>query len=413
MVEWFLALRFLQPRRSYVSVITILSLLGVMLSVMVLIVVLSVMEGFQKELQDKVIGFNAHLHVTNDGIIQNFKEVQKIILKDPRVAACTPFVLGPVLVEYNGRVSTPWIKGSLPEESEAVLPMKHALVQGKWLSEESEVLVGTEWARKHQAAVGDVIMIHSPRNLENLRNRPEQGQSFYLPSEYRIAGIFSTGMFEYDYNFLLVHLHEAQRLYNLDDGVHTIAVRLRHADDAIAVRDALNRALPKPLHAVTWMEQNKQLFSAIQVEKVAMSFCLFFIMLVAAFGICSTLITITVQKTKEIGMLKALGARDTQVAGIFTLYGVIVGILGSFLGVIAGLLALYYRNDFRDWLARVLGIELFPAAIYNFPQIPAVVDWSFIALVALAGVVLSTLAALIPAWMAAQADPVQSLRGDV
>ena len=404
---------------------------------MVLIVVLSVMEGFERELRDKIIGFNAHITVLNYAILQDADTLQAHLLQDARVEAASPFVVGPVLAEYQGRISTPFIRGIRPDEMEKVTPLKGHLVEGHWLSGPEEVVVGRVWAKKNDAAIGETVMIYSPRNLQNLLpdqeadepddqdeqrksdrkkskgrldTRGKGTQALYLPGEYRIAGIFSTDMFDYDANFFIVDLAEAQRLYDLGDGVHGIALKLHHIEDAADVKKEMNAWLEPPATAVTWMDQNRQLFSAIEVEKVAMSFCLFFIMLVAAFGICSTLITIIVQKAREIGLMKAVGAQNYQIAAIFTLYGFVIGVVGSSLGVLLGLLAVAYRNSFRLWLAQSLGIDLFPAAVYNFAEIPAVIDNSFVCSVAVAGIALSTFAALLPALRAAQADPARTLR---
>lgn len=412
-VELFLALRFLRPTRSYVSAITTLSLLGVVFGVMVLIVVLSVMEGFERELRNKVIGFNAHVTVMNFGILRDYEAIEKRLQQDSRVAATSPFVLGPVLAEFRDKISTPFIKGILPEKNEQVTPMYRHLVSGDWVLDGESIIVGHEWARQNQAEVGDTVLIHSPRNVQSLMGRKGKDgkpDEVFLPSEYRITGIFSTGMFEYDMNFFLISLSEAQRLYNLMDGVHGIAVRLKDADKAAQVREFFNQWLEPPIMAVTWMDQNKQLFSAIALERRVMSFLLFFVMLVAAFGLSSTLITIMVQKAREIGLMKALGAHNTQIMAVFTLYGLIVGVMGASLGVASGLAMVYWRNDFSAWLERTFRIEVFPASVYNFSTIPAIVDWGSIGCIAMAAVLLSTLAALIPAMLATRFDPVQTLR---
>lgn len=418
-VELFLALRYLRPRRSHVSIITILSLLSVTLSVMVLIIVLSVMSGFEKKLRDKIVGFNAHVTVTNRGVMNGHKELRAEILKDSRVEAASPFVYGPVLSECGGIISTPFIKGVDAEESEKVIPIRSHLIAGDLFAGPEEVVVGAEWAARNNAAVGDRVLIHAPKNLAIFLQHQREGKDparqakdYTLPTEYRVCGIFQTGMFDYDANVMLIDLSEAQRLYAMEDAVHGIAIRLKNLDDAPAVQKDFNHWLRPPAIALTWMDQNRALFSAIAVEKVAMSFCLLFIMLVAVFGICSTLITVTVQRAKEIGLMKAIGARNGQVAAVFTLYGMITGVVGSALGVIAALVILAYRNEARDWLASTLHISLLPPSVYNLSQIPAQIDPWFVVGVAAVGVLLSTLAALLPAVLAATADPVKSLRGD-
>jgi len=412
-VELFIALRYLRPRRSYVSAITVLSLLGVMCGVAVLIIVLSVMEGFERELRDKVVGFNAHVTVSSQSVMQGWRETAGLLARQPGVQAVTPFVTGPVLLEINHKISTPYLRGLDDSTAEQVIPMKKSLVAGEWLSGPGGILVGEQWARTYNAWIGDKVLIHSPRNIALLRSPSKNGpQEFYLPDEYRIVGIFSTGFFEYDFNFVLVSLGEAQRLYGMGDGVHGLMIRTGDPMQAGEVKVSVNKLLHRPLQAMTWMDQNKRLFGAVAVERRVMSFLLFFVMIVAAFGLSSTLITVTVQKAGEIGLMKAVGAGDGQIVAIFTLYGLVIGLLGSTLGVAGGMLTLVFRNDFSNWLNHTFKIEVFPADIYNFDSIPAVTDGWTIFWIALAGVLLSTAAALIPAFAALRVDPVVALHSE-
>jgi lipoprotein-releasing system permease protein len=408
--ELALALRFMRPKRNYVSAITLLSLLGVVFGVMVLIVVLSVMEGFERQLREKIVGFSAHATITNYGLLRDADALMARLGAEPGVVAVTPFVVGPVLAEASNRVSTPFIKGIDPVSHERVTPLKDHLVAGEWLLGPDSILVGSEWARRNEAWVGDKVLIYSPRNLSKLRQqRAGPGEEFFLPSEYIIRGIFSTGFFEYDSNFMLFSLPEAQRLYAIEDAVHGLAVRLDDALEADPFKQRINQTLEPPLTAITWIDQNRTLVQQVAVERRVMFFILLFIMLVAAFGLTSTLITITVQKTREIGLLKALGATDAQVAAIFTLYGLVVGLLGAAVGVASGLALVAFRNDFSNWLSHTFRIDIFPAEIYNFLEIPAVVDPVTVAFIAACGVLLSTAAAVFPAISASRIDPARTL----
>lgn len=411
----FLALRFLRPRRSYVSIITVVSLVGVLLGVAVLIVVVSVMRGFENKLREKLIGFNAHVTVTNYAVLEVDERLLELVRSDPEVVAATPFVTGPVLGEHQNRMAAMFIKGVDPATVDEVLPLRSALVEGEWLLGPDTVLVGAEWAKRYDARVGDTLSLLSPRNFEALHRGREGGGgevAFYLPSEYTIAGIFQTGFFEYDFNFVLLELGEAQKLYNLGDGAHGLAVKVKDPIRADRARDRLNAKLPPPVESLTWMDQNRRLMEAVAVERRVVAFLLFFIMLVAAFGLMSTLITVTVQKASEIGLLKAIGAQELQIIAVFTLYGLTVGLVGSGLGVVGGLLLLRWRNEFSDWLSATLGVEIFPPDIYNFEQIPAMLDPTWVLWISVAGVLLSTVAALIPAWLAARVDPVRTLHGE-
>jgi lipoprotein-releasing system permease protein len=410
--ELFLALRFLAPRRSFVSIITVLSLLGVLLGVAVLIVVVSVMRGFEHQLREKLIGFNAHVTVTNYQVLRADEELMDFIRKDPDVVAAAGFVTGPVLGEHQNRMAAFYIKGIDPESGDEVLPLKQTLIEGDWLMGPDSILVGVEWAKRYQAKIGDKVALLAPRNFESLRPGIEGERAHFLPSEYVITGIFETGFFEYDFNFLLLELSEAQNLYNLDNGVHGVAIRLKDSIDADEVKKRLNLGLLPPTEALTWMDQNKRLMEAIVVERRVIAFLLFFVMIVAAFGLMSTLITVTVQKSGEIGLLKALGAMEEQVVLLFTLYGLMVGVVGSSVGVALGLCALHWRNEFSHFLSSTLKVEIFPADIYNFQEIPSILDYGWVFSIAGTGILLSTFAALIPAWMAARVDPIKTLRSE-
>jgi lipoprotein-releasing system permease protein len=409
--ELFLAQRYLRPRRTFVSAITVLSVLGVTLGVMVLIVVLSVMAGFEKELRDKVIGFNAHLLVHNGGILKGTVALQEEIRQLPGVVASTPYAQGPVLAEFADRISTPVIRGVDPESEDRVIPLKHYLVDGEYELRGDSILIGQEWSRRNGAFVGDKVRIYSPRNLEQFRESGGKKEKEYmLPTEMTVTGIFSTGLFDYDLNFIVTSLFNAQRLYRLEDGVHGIAVRLTDPFQAEPLKKTFNQSHLWPLQARSWIDQNRPLFEAIATERVAMSFVLFFVMIVAAFGLCSTLITITVQKSREIGVLKALGARDGQVLSVFLLHGLIVGVLGSAVGLVLAQVILAYRNTFRDFLSERLGIDAFAPDIYKFPEIPAVMSWPLIWLIVGSAVAICVLAALIPAVGAARLPPAKALR---
>lgn len=408
-MEVILAGKFLKPRRSYLSAISILSFLGVGLGVMTLIVVLSVMRGFEEELHDKVLGFDPHLTLRNDGILYEYPYFGKELERDDRVAGWSPYVMGPVLAEIKGRISAPQIRAVDPETVNNVIPLREALVAGEWFAGPEGILVGEAWARRHQSWLGDTVLIHSPRNIEILRNPNEKPKTVYLPEEYKIIGIFSTGFYDYDFNFLLLPLEEGQRLYNLQDGVHGIAIHLRDIDEVVLVQQELHERLDNGIRVDSWMDLNRTLFSAVALERKVMTFVLFFIMIVAAFGLSGTLLTVVIQKSREIGLIKALGGDDSQIMRIFTLYGLMVGILGALAGIITGAYLISVRNDFSDWLSRVTGATIFPEEIYHFSEIPAVWSWSQVSWIALSGILLSALVSLIPAVVAARVDPARTL----
>jgi len=416
-VELFLALRYLRPHRTFVSLITSLSFCGVTLGVMVLIVVLSVMAGFRQRLDEKIIGFNAHLTVAiaGGGVLYDSGKVLDLIRKQPEVLAAGTFIRGPVIIKHShdhaAMMSPAYIKSVPSDGDDPVLPIRQFLKFGEYELRGDSVLVGSEWSKRNSAFPGDEIEIYGPSLFAALTDRqPGKNTIIPMPDTPIVRGIFQTGQYDYDLNFVLVSQEMAQHLYGLGDGVHGIAIRIADPTRAEAVKQRLNQILPADLRARTWMDDNRDLFNAIATERVVMTFILFFVMIVAAFGLCSTLITITVQKSREIGLMKALGANDLQVCGVFLLHGVVVGIVGALSGTFCGLLLLHYRNPFRNLLMSVFHIEVFPSSVYGLPDIPAVIDpWSVI-LIATSALVICVLAALLPALSAARLAPARALR---
>ncbi|MFM8457331.1 MAG: ABC transporter permease, partial [Chthoniobacterales bacterium] len=272
-------------------------------------------------------------------------------------------------------------------------------------------------------SVGDTITVYSPGNLEEIVdeiNQLEKGadkkktagelREMVLPMELTVTGIFESGRYLYDSEFMLVPLHIAQEIYGLGDRVHGITIKTVHPYKAAEIRDAIYRTLGEDLRIATWMDMNRELFEAIHMERNVMFFILLFIVIVAAFGIMNTLITVTVQKTREIGILKALGARTGQIVGIFVGQGIVVGIFGTLIGLGTGIWLVQYRNQVSQWLSGVMGIEIFPKSIYQFSEIPAEIVPSDVAIICASAFLICTVAAVIPAWFAARMDPVSALR---
>lgn len=410
--ERFLSLRYLKPQRTFVSTITVLSVLGVTLSVMVLIVVLSVMKGFEIELQEKVIGFNAHVVLSKQGNVMNPQETIHALKNEPSVLAFTPYVSGPVLAEFNNKISTPIVRGIDPESEDRVLPLKQKIINGEYELRGNSIIVGFEWAYRYGIAIGDKVLIYSPGSLGDWKKNQNKAQSAFLPQEMIVTGIFQTGMYDYDLNFMITSLINAQRFYRIDEGVHGISLRIQDPFQAEKFKQDWNHRHGDLATARTWMDQNRPLFNAIQTEQVVMTFVLLFIMIVASFGLCSTLITLTVQKRKEIGLLKALGAKNRQILTIFLLHGAWVGLLGSFLGVLLAQIVLRYRNDFRIWLQQTFGADPFAASVYQFPNIPSAHHPLLSITVALVAILICLLASVIPARQAASIPPSRALRNE-
>lgn len=417
--EFFLALRYLRPKRTFVSAITLICVIGVMLGVAVLIVVISVMTGFDRQLRDKIIGFNAHLKVYHrEELIPNYESVVASISKHGEVVAASPFVLGQVMVKTQPtdgkpRVMAPVVRGCLPDPSkeEMVSSIPSSMVSGKFDLSDNGVVVGKAFARKMGLQVGDLIAIFSVATLERMeKSRHEGEETAVLPDDFQVRGIFDVGYYEYNEMFVVTSMDSAQKLYGLDQTVHGILVKLKDPDRAAVVRRELNDQLGPDFVISTWMEDNGEILEALVVEKQVMFYLLFFIMIVAAFGIASALITFVVQKTREIGVLKALGATDGQVLVLFLSQGLFVGVVGVAAGLALGRLAVAYRNEFLLFMRKVTGFQLFPESIYNFKELPALVVTSDLVIICGASLLICVAAGFLPAWNASRLKPVEALR---
>ena len=421
----FLALRYLRPKRTFISIITLVSVLGVTLGVTVLILVISVMTGFDRELRRKVIDFDAHIRVTTEGVLTDWRDLTVKIRNTPDIVATAPYIQGPVIVEFQNRRLAPMIRGIDPAEEEKVIPIRKFIKLGKLDLEGDSTVIGVDLAQKLGLTVGDKLTVYSPGNLGEILDKlkaldQKQGaekekaidnlREVVLPKELTVTGIFETGQYLHDSEFLLVPVFVGQELYGLGDALHGLTVKTTNPDDVARVKQVLQKYLKPPEYAQTWIEMNRQYFDAVSLERTVMTFLLFFIVIVAAFGIMNTLITVTVQKRREIGIMKAVGASIGQIMGVFLFQGIVVGIFGTITGLGLGMTLIRFRNEFSRWLAGTLHIEIFPRSVYQFSEIPAEVIPSDVIRICIAAFIICSLAALIPAYFAARVDPVKALR---
>jgi lipoprotein-releasing system permease protein len=414
--ELLLALRYLRPKRTFVSVITLISVLGVALGVAVLIIVISVMSGFDQQMRDTILGFNAHLHVFEPGsTLTNYPAAMRRVSWNANVRGVAPFVLGPVLLETQPQVgqSSVWapnIRGIDPQAETNVSTLASSIVEGEFDVSGRGILVGTVFAEKMNLHVGDRANIYSPRELKRVkesRNQPEQ--EGILPDEYEVRGIFDVGYYEYNAMIVIVSLENAQDMYDIGDSVHGLMVMLHDPFTATEVKGQLQGNLGLEYQIKTWLEENSML-AAVLVEKNVMLYILFFIVIVAAFGITCTTITFVVMKTREIGMMKAIGASNRQVMWVFMGQSLIVSVFGIITGTTGGLLLLAYRNGFLRMMRWATGMELFPADIYGFTQLPAKIIPGDIAIICGGSLLICLAAAAFPARHASKLNPVEALR---
>ncbi len=421
--ELLLALRYLRPKRTFVSIITLISILGVALGVAVLIIVISVMSGFDHDLREKILGFNPHLTITQvDPVtragttMQNYPAVASLVASNKNVLSISPFVTGPVLVETQGGTNqpalqdAPFLRGIDPGDKSTMDSLKNGLTGNFDLSGHG-ILVGVDFADHLNLQVGDHLSLYSASEInkirESLKNKTDYAA---LPDDYEVRGIFDSGYYDYDARVVITSIDNAQDLYNLDDSVHGLFVKLKDPNEAIVVARELEKTLGDNYSIDTWMHDNSTMLTAVAVEKNVMFYLLFFIVLVAALCILSAQITFVIQKTREIGMLKALGASPGQISGIFLFQSAIIGVIGVTAGFGLGMLAVTYRNGFLHFLRDVTGLEIFPASVYGFGELPALITPSDVAIICITSFVICILGGLLPAWRAGRLKPVEALR---
>jgi len=412
--ELSLALRYLRPKRTFVSAITLISIVGVTLGVAVLIIVIAVMSGFDKEWHDRILGFNAHLKVRSEtGRMETYALVANELRKNPHVLGVAPFIEGKVLVKTqpvsgDPQIDGPVLRGIDPAAEATVNILAKNIVEGEFDLSDNGLLVGRDFAWNLGLKVGDRLAIYSPANLGELE--AGGGKVAVLPDDFVIKGIFDVGFADFNALVIFTSLENAQRLYDLDDAVHGVVAKLDDPYAAPQVCAAMEATLGDDYLTRNWMLDYSDIFNALVVEKNMIRFLLFFIVLVAAFGITSSQITFVVQKTREIGTLKALGATSGQIMRVFLGQSCVIGALGVAVGLGLGLMALHWRNEFLNFMNGVLGFDLLPSSIYKLPELPVLILSSDIAVICGGSLLICLLAGLVPAWIAGRLQPVEALR---
>lgn len=403
----FLAFKYLKPKRSFLSVVTLLSLLGVTLGVAVLIIVLSVMTGFDETWREKILSFNAHVKVTEyGGVIHQPDKLLKAVSQIDGISGAAPNLEGLVFIQTEtDQVHTPVLRGIDPELETAVSAVPDAIIDGEFSVGYGEIVIGRDLALRLGLEVGDSLLVYSPQNFVSQ-------DELRLPEELAVSGIFDVGMWEFDANVVLTSLSTARSIYNVEQGVHNIQIMTDEPMKAPLIARQLQQALGPFFDARSWIDLNRQMFTALQTEKNMMFFLLIFITIVAAFGITNTLITLTVQKTHEIGLLKALGFANRRIVTIFLWIGAVQGVIGTGLGLGLGLLALKYRNELLNFISMQFRVDLLPKELYQLSQIPAHTTTADVVTVCATVLVICTLAGLVPAWRAARLEPAEALRNE-
>ena len=417
--ELMLALRYLRPKRTFVSIITLISVVGVALGVAVLIIVISVMSGFDHDLREKILGFNAHLKIYARGrTLENYGRVMELVESNKNVRGVAPFVLGPVLLETeptNGAQSafaTPFMRGVDTGHEADVTVLPQSIVAGKFDLSGRGLVIGSEFAQTYNLFVGDRVSIYSPAELKKMKDqRGKTNAEGILPDEYTVTGIFDVGYFDYDSSVVVASLENAQDLYALGDSVHGLMVMLQDPYQAPEVQRELETVLGRDYNIATWTEENATILGALLVEKNVMFILLLCIVAVAALCILSAQITFVIRKTREIGILKALGAKNLQISAVFLGQSAIIGALGVLAGLGLGVLAVSYRNEFLEFMRRTTGWQLFPESLYGFGKLPAIIMPHDVAIICgVSFIMICIIGGVLPAILAGILKPVEALR---
>ena len=409
--ELFIGLRYLKAKRkqTFVSLITLISIAGVTVGVTALIVVLAVMNGFKEDLQDKILGVTSHVVISRfDGNISKYKQVQTKVEEVSGVAAATPFIYSQVMISSRQAISGAVLRGIDPDSASKVINLPKNLRAGSLEELANEdtsaepnttpgIILGNELARNLGVSRGEPVTVISPLGRLTPLGQVPRSQTF------RVMGIFDSGMYEYDSTLAYISIWAAQRFLGIGDRVTGIEVRVDDIYGADRVARAISNALEGyPYWSRDWMRMNKNLFSALKLEKIVMFIILTLIILVAAFNIVGTLIMVVLEKTRDIAILKSMGATGRSIMKIFMIEGAIIGLVGTLLGLLGG-------YSLCKLLATYKFIEL-PQDVYYISTLPVKMDPLDVGLIAVAAMVISLAATVYPAWQASRLDPAEAIR---
>lgn len=408
--ELELGVRYVRAKRrnSFISFISLISMLGIALGVAALIIVISVMNGFQSELRERMLAATAHVEVKGyESPLNDWQSVAVTLKQSPEVVAVAPYVQGEGLW-INGEVNKPSLVRGIDPASEAMVAtvQQHmkvgtmdALKPGEW-----GVILGIDLARNLGVRVGEKVALVTPQGTVTPAGTAPRVKSF------TIVGLFEIGWIEADSRVALINVSDAQRLYQLGDAVTGIRVKLKDLMQARNVADGWLRTLPPGLGVSDWTTQNASFFKAVQLEKRVMFIILTLIVAVAAFNLVSTLVMVVTDKESDIAILRTLGARPLSVMQIFVVQGAIIGVIGTLIGLALGLLIAFNLDHVVGAIERVFGVTFIDKTVYLITELPSKVIASDVVAITLMSLGLSLLATLYPSWRASRVNPAEALR---
>ncbi len=408
--ELFVGLRFTRAERRnhFISFISLTSMLGIALGVAALIVVLSVMNGFQKEVRARILGVAAHVQITGiDNQLGDWQAVAKEAAGHPQVAAAAPFVNGQGMLTFGAQVRGVLVRGIAPQLEEKVADIGSHMVAGELEAlapGRFNIALGSELARALGAAVGDKLTLIVPQGLVT--------PAGILPrlKQFTVAGIFEVGMFEYDSGLALIELDDAQKLYGTGDRVSGVRLKLHDLfQSREVVRDLIAR-LRADVYVSDWTRSHANYFRAVQIEKRMMSIILSLIVAVAAFNIVSTLVMAVTDKQSDIAILRTLGASPGGIMQIFMVQGALIGVIGTLIGVAGGVALAFNIDVVVPWLEQLLNVKFLSREVYYITDLPSDPQRGDVVAIALVSLALSFLATIYPSWRASRVNPAEALR---
>jgi lipoprotein-releasing system permease protein len=423
--ELFVSIRHLSAKKSqkFISLNTWISIAGVGLGVMALIVVIAVMSGFSKDLRDKILGTNSHVVVSsmNRAMVENYDGIVKKVRSVKGVIAAAPFIMNQVMLINGDRVSGIVVRGIDPEKEETVSDLGKNMVsgtvsdlktkssvsgeiKGREKKNRAGIILGKELSRRLGVEVGDIVSMVSPVSRVTPVGLIPRMKLF------KVVGVFESGMYEYDANLSFILLKSAQKFFSMKNGVSGIEVRVADIEQAGNIASAIQKELGFPYLVRDWMRMNKNLFSALKLEKVVMFIILILIIFVAAFNIVSTLFMLVMEKAKEVAILKSMGASCSSIMKIYSYQGLFIGLVGTFLGCAVGFIIVPNLNEIVGSIESIFGIVAFPSDIYYLDRLPSKIQYMDSFLIVIFSVVICLAASLYPAWRASKLELVDGLR---
>lgn len=418
--ELFIGLRYLRAKRkqTFISVISLISVLGITVGVTALIIVLSVMTGFEDTMKEKILGVNAHVVVVGfGGGVANYDKVTDDVKTVKGVVGASPFTYNQAMISSGQSVTGAVIRGLDTKTAGTVTILPERVKQGSLeginvplgqdagaKGELPGIVLGKELSRNISAHVGDTVNVVSP-----LGTMTPAGPVPRLAA-FKVTGIFEIGMYEYDSNIAFISVPNAQKFFRLGAAVTGVEVKIADIYQADQTANAIMEKLGGRYWTRTWMEMNRNLFSALKLEKVAMFIILTLIILVAALNIISTLIMVVMEKNKDIAILKSLGATRAGIMKIFMIEGIVIGVVGTFSGAAIGIAAASNLERVVGLIEKIFHFKALPPSIYYIDKLPSKVEPGVVAIIIIISLGISFLATIYPSWQASRLDPAESLR---